>query len=174
VVLAYHDRSDGGLLTTVAEMMFAGRVGAEISADTLASSESEVLSVLFNEELGAVFQVRKGDEKKFNKCFSTCGPPSGLIKTIGYIRPTAKQSLLVTYQSKPLIELNRAKLQQWWSSTSFEMQKLRDTPACAQSEFESLLDDKDPGLHYKLKFDPVDISLPAMITLKGFVTKPRG
>lgn len=81
VVLAYHDVSDGGLLTTVAEMAFAGRVGVDISVDQIAN-ESEVLDALFHEELGAVFQVRKGAELEFAKAFSTCGPPRGLIKTI--------------------------------------------------------------------------------------------
>ncbi|KAH7311545.1 CobB/CobQ-like glutamine amidotransferase domain-containing protein [Stachybotrys elegans] len=173
IVLAYHDISDGGLLTTVAEMMFAGRCGAEFSLDNLARSEAEVLDVLFNEELGAVFQVRARDEKKFNKCFATCGPPHGLIKTIGYVRPTAKQSLLVKYRAKTIIDEDRASLQKWWASTSFEMQNLRDTPSCAQSELESLADSQDPGLHYKLKYDPADIALPAMINLKAMMGRPR-
>lgn len=173
-MLAYHDRSDGGLLTTVAEMMFAGRCGVDISVDGLANSESNVLDALFNEELGAVFQVRKADEKKFNSCFATCGPPPGLIKKIGYIRPTSKQSLLVKYQSKTLIDLDRALLQQWWSGTSFQMQTLRDNPACAQAEFDALSDKQDPGLHYKLTFNAADISLPKMITWKALVSKPRG
>lgn len=82
VVLAYHDRSDGGLLTTVAEMAFAGRVGADISVDPITDDEPDILDALFNEELGAVVQVRKGAELEFAKAFSTCGPPRGLIKTI--------------------------------------------------------------------------------------------
>jgi phosphoribosylformylglycinamidine synthase len=173
IVLAYHDRSDGGLLTTIAEMMFAGRCGADISVDRIAESESDVLEALFNEELGAVFQVRKGDEAKFGKCFATCGPPRGLIKAIGYVRSTPKQSLTIRYKAKTLVDLNRGEMQQWWSSTSFEMQKLRDNPACAESEFAALLDSKDPGISYKLQFNPADISLPVMTTLKGLVTRPR-
>ncbi|KAK3941922.1 Phosphoribosylformylglycinamidine synthase [Diplogelasinospora grovesii] len=173
VVLAYHDRSDGGLLTTVAEMMFAGRCGADISLDGIAASESDVLDALFNEELGAVFQVRKGDETRFKRSFATCGPPAGLIRRIGYVRPTSNQSLTVRYQSKTLVDLDRGEMQQWWSSTSFEMQKLRDNPACAESEYAALVDSTDPGLSYKLQFDPADISLPMMTTLKGLVTRPR-
>jgi phosphoribosylformylglycinamidine synthase len=150
IVLAYHDRSDGGLLTTIAEMMFAGRCGADISVDSIAESESDVLEALFNEELGAVFQVRKGDERKFSKCFATCGPPRGLIKAIGYVRSTPKQSLTIRYKKKTLVDLNWGEMQQWRSSTSFEMQKLRDNPACAESEFAALLDSKDPGVSYEL------------------------
>ncbi|KAI4168848.1 MAG: hypothetical protein LQ343_006061 [Gyalolechia ehrenbergii] len=173
IVLAYHDVSDGGLLTTIAEMMFAGRCGADISLDGVIQSESEVLETLFNEELGAVIQVRKGDELEFNKCFATCGPPPGLIKTIGYVRPTSKQSLTIRYQDRSLVELDRGEMQQWWSSTSCEMQKLRDNPSCAESEFAALLDAKDPGITYKLRFNPADTSLPAMTSLKGLVNRPR-
>jgi phosphoribosylformylglycinamidine synthase len=82
IVLAYHDRSDGGLFTTLVEMMFAGRCGAEIMLDGIAKSEHlfDILNALFNEELGAVFQVRKSDEINFRRCFATCGPPPGLIR----------------------------------------------------------------------------------------------
>ncbi|PKS12423.1 hypothetical protein jhhlp_000629 [Lomentospora prolificans] len=173
IVLAYHDRSDGGLLTTVAEMIFAGRCGAVLDVSKLAASEADVLDVLFNEELGAVFQVRKADEGRFAKAFSTCGPPPGLIKTIGYVRPISKQSLAVQYLSETVVDLGRAEMQAWWSSTSYEMQKLRDNPACAQAEYDAVLDDKDPGMKYNLTFDPADVSLPAMITLKSLVSKPR-
>lgn len=176
VVLAYHDRSDGGLLTTVAEMMFAGRCGVDISIDELAKdfTTSEALEALFNEELGAVFQIRKSDERKFRRCFATCGPPPGLLKKIGYVRATSKQSLLVHHGASTLVDLDRAQMQQWWSTTSYEMQKLRDNPACAEAEFAALADPKDPGLSYKLKFDPADAGMPALATLKSLVTqRPR-
>lgn len=176
VVLAYHDRSDGGLLTTIAEMMFAGRCGVDISIDEIATNfnVSDALEALFNEELGAVFQIRVADEKKFRRCFATCGPPPGLLKKIGYVRATEKQSLIVHHGSSTLLDLDRAQMQQWWSTTSHEMQKLRDNPACADAEFESLLDANDPGISYKLKFDPADAALPALSTLKSLVTsRPR-
>jgi phosphoribosylformylglycinamidine synthase len=174
IVLAYHDRSDGGLLTTIAEMMFAGRCGVELSLSDLAASESEILDALFNEELGAVFQVRMADEGRFSKAFSTCGPPAGLVKTIGYVRHAPRQSLTIQYHAETIIELGRAEMQRWWSSTSYEMQKLRDNPACAQAEYDTVLDDEDPGMDYKLTFDPADVGLPTLITLKGLVSRPRG
>jgi len=173
IVLAYHDRSDGGLLTTIAEMMFAGRCGADISIDNIAGSTSDALETLFNEEIGAVFQIRNGDRTKFNRCFATCGPPPRLITTIGYVPSTNKQSLTIRYNSKKLVELDRGAMQQWWSSTSFEMQKLRDNPACAELEFASLLDSADPGISYKLQFNPANINLSLMTTFKGLVNKPR-
>jgi phosphoribosylformylglycinamidine synthase len=173
IVLAYHDRSDGGLLATVAEMMFAGRCGADISLDGIADSESDILETLFNEELGAVFQIRKGDETKFTSCFATCGPPRGLIWKFGYVRPTSKQSLIIRYDSKVLVDLDRAEMQKWWSTTSYEMQKLRDNPDCAESEFAAISDTTDPGLTYNLRFDPADIGLGVVTSLRGLLNRPR-
>lgn len=176
IVQAYHDRSDGGLLTTVAEMIFAGRCGAEIYIDELVSlgSESNVLDALFNEELGAVFQVRKSDEARFRRCFATCGPPPGLLKKIGFTRSSAKQSLTVRYRGKPLVDLDRAEMQQWWSATSYQMQKARDNPECAEQEYAAILDDKDPGISFNLRFDPADDGLSVFASLKGLVApRPR-
>ncbi|KXJ86761.1 CobB/CobQ-like glutamine amidotransferase domain-domain-containing protein [Microdochium bolleyi] len=176
IVLAYHDRSDGGLLTTVAEMMFAGRCGADVFVEQLAKSSStkDILEALFNEELGAVFQIRKADEKKFTKCFATCGPPAGLIRKIGWVPMANTQTLRIKHSSKTLMELGRAQMQQWWSTTSYEMQKIRDNPSCAESEFAALSDSQDPGMAYKLTFDLTDSGLPMLSTLKGLVSaKPR-
>ncbi|KAH7021268.1 CobB/CobQ-like glutamine amidotransferase domain-containing protein [Microdochium trichocladiopsis] len=176
IVLAYHDRSDGGLLTTVAEMMFAGRCGADIFIEhlTKSSSTKDVLEALFNEELGAVFQIRTADEKRFTRCFATCGPPPGLIKKIGWVPTTNTQSLKIRQSGKTLVELDRAQMQQWWSSTSYEMQKLRDNPTCAESEFAALADSKDPGVSYKLTFDLNETGLPMFAQLKGLVnSRPR-
>lgn len=176
IVLAYHDRSDGGLLTTVAEMMFAGRCGADIDLNGIAKSDSvsDVLEALFNEELGAVFQIRKADETKFMKCFATSGPPPGLIRKIGFVRQATKQSLVVRHQSSVLADLDRAQMQQWWSSTSYEMQKLRDNPACAEQEYSALSDPKDPGISYRLTYDPADIALPMKASFMNLVgSRPR-
>ncbi|KAL8358660.1 hypothetical protein RB601_009851 [Gaeumannomyces tritici] len=171
-VLAYHDRSDGGLLTTVAEMMFAGRCGADIEIDDLIKSGSvtDILDTLFNEELGAVFQVRKAHEQRFKECFATCGPPKGLIRKIGYARSAPNQSLTIKCSGAALAVLDRAEFQQIWSRTSFEMQKLRDNPACAKAEFDALADLSDPGMSYKLTFDPAEVTLPVMTNLRGLVS----
>jgi phosphoribosylformylglycinamidine synthase len=173
IVLAYHDRSDGGLFTTIVEMMFAGRCGAEIMLDGVSKSAEahDVLHALFNEELGAVFQVRKSDETNFNRCFATCGPPAGLIKKIGRIPATSKQRLTIHYGQTLVLGMGRAQMQQWWSSTSHQMQRLRDNPACADSEYASILDDKDPGLSFTLSFDPKENILPLTSMLTSPFTK---
>lgn len=176
VVLAYHDISDGGLLTTIAEMMFAGRCGAEIMLDGIAKSPSlgHVIEALFNEELGAVFQVRKSDEINFIRCFATCGPPPGLIRKIGRVPIHTKQQLSIRYSQKSILHISRAELQQQWSGTSHQMQRLRDNIDCADAEFGNIRDDYDPGLHYRLTFDPKENILPLTAAIKyPFAKLPR-
>ncbi|KAI0019656.1 phosphoribosylformylglycinamidin [Xylariomycetidae sp. FL0641] len=176
VVLAYHDKSDGGLVTSVAEMMFAGRCGVDLMMDGISSSASltDMVDALFNEELGAVFQVRASDEINFKRCFATCGPPAGMIRKFGSVLPRSKQAMTIRYGPKPFITLQRDEIQQWWSRTSFEMQKLRDNPECAESEYASILDNSDPGISYKLSYDPSETLLPLTASLTGFFGKiPR-
>lgn len=155
IVLAYHDISDGGLLTTIAEMMFAGRCGAEIMLDKITKSFGlqDILETLFNEELGAIFQVRKTDEINFMRCFATCGPPPGLIRNIGRVSEMPKQKLSIRWGGKTL-HIERSELQQTWGSTSHQMQRLRDDTECADQEFHNILDNNDPGLKYRLTFNP--------------------
>jgi phosphoribosylformylglycinamidine synthase len=141
IVLAYHDRSDGGLFTTLVEMMFAGRCGLEIMLDGVArSSETkDVLEALFNEELGAVFQVRKKDEVAFNRCFATCGPPPGMVRKIGRVPEASKQEISLAFGSQIVYRHSRTKLQQRWAETSYRLQKLRDNPSCADAEYKNII-----------------------------------
>ena len=180
IVLAYHDRSDGGLFTTLVEMMFAGRCGLDVMLDQLAltSSTSELIESLFNEELGAVFQVRKKDEIAFKRCFATCGPPNGLIKRIARVPQTRNQNLTLMHGVSQVYTASRSTLQQRWASTSHAMQRLRDDPECADVEFANILDDADPGLSFNLTFNPKDNILPltSMFTsalTSTFSSKPR-
>lgn len=176
VVLAYHDRSDGGLITTLAEMMFAGRCGVDIMIDDLVKSHTpeDVLAALFNEELGAVFQVRKSDEINFKRCFATCGPPAGLIRKFGVVQTKSKQSLTIRYGSRPIVNLDRTEMQQWWSKTSYAMQKERDNPACADAEYKTIADSSDPGISFNLKFSPSENILPLTASLGSLMKKaPR-
>lgn len=177
VVLAYHDVSDGGLLTTLTEMMFAGRCGLDVMLDQLCltSRNEDILETLFHEELGAVFQVRKRDEIAFKRCFATCGPPTGLIKRIAAVPSAKKQVLSIYHGAKLVYTENRSTLQQMWAATSHQMQRLRDDPECADAEFESINDDADPGLSYNLTFNPKDNILPLTSTISSalFTAKPR-
>ncbi|GAB7346995.1 hypothetical protein MBLNU459_g3146t1 [Dothideomycetes sp. NU459] len=176
IVLAYHDRSDGGLFTTLVEMMFAGRCGLEVLIDGISQSDrtSDTIEALFNEELGAVFQVRKKDEIAFHRCFASCGPPPGLIKRIGRVPPSTKQDISFYYKAEMIYRESRSALQQRWASTSCAMQRLRDNPSCADAEMNNIADNKDPGLGYKLTFNPKENILPLTASISQAISaKPR-
>ncbi|GAO15161.1 hypothetical protein UVI_02029410 [Ustilaginoidea virens] len=176
VVLAYHDRSDGGLVTTIAEMMFAGRCGVDMMMDGISKSGGigDMLEALFNEELGAVFQVKASDEMNFKRCFATCGPPAGLIRKFGVVKASSNQSLTIRHSAAVFATLGRAEMQQWWSKTSYQMQRLRDNPACADAEYAVVSDSSDPGLCYRLTFSPAENILPITSSIAGFFGKtPR-
>ena len=156
-LLAYHDRSDGGLLATIAEMLFASRIGVNLSLDTIGE---DALSILFNEELGAVIQVREADVSNVIQEFTDNGLVD-CIQTIGYI--TTAQQLTICCANQVIYTNTRAELQSIWSSVSYRMQALRDNPDCARQQFESIVDDSDPGLHALLTFDVNDtLGMPAI------------
>ncbi|MDT8311610.1 MAG: phosphoribosylformylglycinamidine synthase [Methylophaga sp.] len=146
LLLAYHDRSDGGLITTLSEMAFAGRCGLDIELDGI----GEALPVLFNEELGAVVQIRAAHQDAVFEILQQYGlaKHSHLIGV-----PTDEQKIVVSVNGEQVLQQNRVTLQRFWSETSYRMQALRDNPDCAEQEFASLNDENDPGLFAKLSFD---------------------
>ncbi|KAG5420520.1 ADE6 [Candida metapsilosis] len=159
-VLAYHDRSEGGLLATVLEMAFAGRCGFDISLDT----EEDQFTELFNEELGAVFQIRLHDLIKFKEIFANHGLDNEFVKVIG--KPSFHdQAINISYNGAPIYTSTRAHLQQLWSNTSYHIQKMRDNPVTSKQEYDAIADDKDPGISYQLTFNPSE--------RKSYKTKPR-
>jgi phosphoribosylformylglycinamidine synthase len=164
LLLAYHDRADGGLFATLAEMAFAGRCGFAVELGNLGDDS---LAVLFSEELGAVLQVRNGDLAKVEALFAAAGLQA-ITHRLGVVR--SGQTLLFTWHGATLLQGN---LQQWlqrWSETSYRIQRLRDNPLCADQEFEALADPFDPGLSVSLTFDPAD-NIAAPFISKG--ARPR-
>ncbi len=156
-LLAYHDRSDGGLLVAVCEMLFAGRCGASLDIGALADG-GEALAVLFNEELGAVLQVRESDIAAVRSVFSDEGLGAA-CHILG--APATGHKLRVTVGTVVLLEEQLVDLRRAWSETSYQLQRLRDNPECAQEEYDRLLDGDDPGLHAVLSFDPAqDVAAP--------------
>ena len=157
-LLAYHDRSDGGLFVTLAEMAFAGHTGIEIKLDGLAENPSQFPRELFNEELGAVIQVRREDTGFVLQQFSA----AGLGDHTSVVGTLNKDDIIrFSFEGQDVISRSRARLQQLWSETSYRLQSLRDNADCAQEEFDNLLDAENPGLHAELTFDPdQDISAP--------------
>ncbi|KAK7692140.1 hypothetical protein QCA50_003759 [Cerrena zonata] len=154
LVLAYHDRSDGGLFTTVAEMSFAGRVGVNLDLDGIKSS-NDPIAALFNEELGAVIQIRESQIAALSTAFTQNGFPQESIHVIGRVNSAASdQSFKITHQSVTIFESTRGDLQSAWAETSFRMQSLRDEPAGAREEFALIKDEGHKGLYYDLTFTP--------------------
>ena len=156
-LLAYHDRSDGGLLVTLLEMAFAAHAGLEIKLDWLVDEPAEAVDALFAEELGAVIQVNREHTEEVLAQFAAAG-----IETCGVIaRPRYDDQVRVTLFEEPLLETTRMLAQRTWSETSYRLQALRDNPECAKSEFDGLLDDRDPGLSATPSFEvDEDIAAP--------------
>lgn len=164
LILAYHDRSDGGLFTTIVEMCFAGRVGAKVSLDVL-SSPADSNALLFAEEHGAVVQVKVKDLSKLNEVFEQEGFPATSIYKIGEVEND--EILTINRGGRVIYSSNRRSLQAVWSETSFAMQKLRDDPSCAEQEFELITSDQHKGLFYQAKHT-VSTGIPPELT-----TRPR-
>ena len=158
-LLAYHDRSDGGLLVTLAEMAFAGHcaIDAEISA-----LGAQHVAALFNEELGAVIQIAQEDLDTVQAIFAEQGLANEL-HSIGSACPGDHFTLVAEGQT--VYSEQRSRLREWWAETTWQMQRLRDNPACADEEHQAKLDETDPGLNVSLSFDPSeDIAAPMIAT----------
>ena len=158
-ILAYHDRSDGGVFVTLAEMAFAGRCGVE------AEVPGNGLPALFAEELGAVVQVASKDVDAVREAFAQHGL-GGIVHDIG--RVVSEQRIDVKADGAQVTgELSE--FLSAWSEVSRDMQALRDNPECAQQEFDTKLDLDNPGMSSKLSFDINDnLGAPAIVG-----TKPR-
>jgi phosphoribosylformylglycinamidine synthase len=157
-LLAYHDRSDGGLLTTALEMTFAGHCGLDLCLDALADDAKELAAVLFNEELGAVIQVHQDHTAEVLAQFSAAGL-GDCVAVIG--KPVNGPHVAISYNGQPVFGGERRLLQRQWSETSYQIQRLRDNADCADQEFEVLLDEENPGLTATLSFDVnQDITAP--------------
>ena len=149
-ILAYHDRSDGGLHVTVCEMAFAGRAGVTLDLDAYQGSQP-LAAALFNEELGAVLQVRATQAAAVQGAFTRAGVTChviGSVMTDGRIR--------VRSAGRSVLDASRIDLHRAWSETTYRLQSLRDNPDCAREEYDRILDANDPGLHAHLTFDPAD------------------
>jgi len=158
-VLAYHDRSDGGLFATVCEMAFAGRTGVRIEMDDLGRDSA---AALFSEELGAVLQVPRERLNGILGAFKEAGI-GRYVHRIGTL--TSDDYIAFVRNGKELLGDRRVNFQRAWSETTYRMQQLRDNPECAQQEYDRILDDTDPGLQAVLTFDPSgDVAAPYIAT----------
>jgi phosphoribosylformylglycinamidine synthase len=155
-VLAYHDRSDGGLITTLLEMAFAARIGLDI----VVPSGNEPIDFLFNEELGVAIQVRTRALERVMKELANHGLTGQEIA-----RVRLDQAISIKQGKKELILSSRKELEIHWARSSFQIQALRDNPKCAQEEFITVGEDDDPGLTAEHQFDiSQDIAAPMIAT----------
>ncbi len=157
LILAYHDRSDGGVLVTLLEMAFAAHCGLDIQLQKL-SSEDSALAALFNEELGCVIQIRLEDTKPV----LTIAKSHGLSDCIHEVARLNNQGLVnIALGENILFSQHRIELQRQWSATSYHMQTIRDNSVCATEEYDQILDADDPGLNIALSFElNEDITAP--------------
>jgi phosphoribosylformylglycinamidine synthase len=172
-LLAYHDRSDGGLFVTLCEMAFAGHTGLTVNLDQLCFDahavdidgaelqpeqlggrfQDRLLAVLFNEELGAVLQIKTAQHRDVMRVLTEAG-----LREHSFVigQPNATDEIRLMRNNKPVLAKKRVDLQRAWSETTYQMQKLRDNPICAQQEYDRILDTADPGLQVILSFDADD------------------
>jgi phosphoribosylformylglycinamidine synthase len=158
-LLAWHDRSDGGLLVTLAEMAFAGHCGVTVD---IAALGQDHLAALFNEELGGVIQVRAADRDAVEALLAA----NGLADCVHYLgQATASDRFVIEAAGQAVFSESRTTLRMWWAETTWQMQRLRDNPECADQEHEAKANDTDPGLNVKLSFDiNEDIAAPYIAT----------
>ncbi len=162
LLLAYHDRADGGLFTTVAEMAFAGRAGVDLNLDMLAADSSEFAAALYAEELGAVIQVKRENTEQVLTELNAAGLGE-IAKVVGSLNED--DQICVHFDDEEIYAESRVQLQRWWAETSYQIQAMRDNSECAQQEFDGLLDAENPGLHAELSFDiNEDVAAPFIQT----------
>jgi phosphoribosylformylglycinamidine synthase len=162
LLLAYHDRSDGGLFVTLAEMAFAARTGLRIELDRLIKCEDELLPALFAEELGAVIQLRDSDREAVSSVLER----HQLLALTHPVASVASDGWLeIRHQGHCLYRQRRSRLQQLWAETSHRIQALRDNSDCADEEFAAIADEQDPGLTVRPSFDSATNPAPPYLNL---------
>ena len=192
LILAYHDRSDGGLFAAVCEMAFAGRCGVTVSLDELVFDQwsddvdgfkranqeqlagrlrERALQAMFAEELGALLQIRATDRARVMEVLRSFDL-GDLYYLIGTTNP--RDEIAISRNTKPLLKEKRVDLQRAWSETSFRMQQLRDNPDCAQEEYDRILDTQDPGLSVQLTFQIENTFVGAKAKPKVAILREQG
>src|SRR2546425_1031333 len=192
LVLAYHDRSDGGLFATVCEMSFAGHCGVTLNMDSISfdpaaddvdafkrgddeqlagRAKDLVLAALFCEELGAVLQVRAPDRPRVMQTLRDAGLGE-CSHLIGQLNQ--RDEIRITRNGKQLYSNRRDRVQRSWSETTWRMQALRDHPECAREEFDRMIDPKGPGLSVALTFDANEVFIASGARPRVAILREQG
>ena len=160
LLLAWHDRSDGGLIVSLLEMAFASHVGLDID---LPNAVDDAVAYLFNEELGGVIQVRESALTEVTSILNDHGCSHAQIA-----RPNDDGEIRIRHGDAQIYRRTRNELHAAWSETTYRIQALRDNPDCALEAYQTTLDESDPGLNVELTFTP-----PSMQTRPGQGARPR-
>jgi phosphoribosylformylglycinamidine synthase len=165
LVLAYHDRSDGGVLLTVLEMAFASHCGLAIDLGQAA----DPIAACFAEELGAVLQVPAAKSAEALGILARYGlalhaKDIGEPVASGGVAAALGSDVEVRANGRTVFSASRIDLHRRWSEVSFRIQEMRDNPDCARQEYARLADAADPGLHANLTYDPgADVAAPFIV-----------
>jgi len=158
-LLAYHDRSDGGLFVTLVEMAFAGQAALDVDLSPLGA---DPVAALFSEELGCVLQVRHDAVDAVLAVLASFGLGE-CSHRIGAVE--VGDRIVFGHGGRTVLSESRTRYREFWSETTYRMQALRDNPECAREEFEWKLDPNDPGLSADLAFDiESDVAAPYIAT----------
>ncbi len=159
-ILAYHDKSDGGLIATLCEMLFTSRIGIELDINT----STDLNEFMFNEEIGVVLQIDKQHLEAILEMMNKYGLT---YTTLGTINLT-HDNFIIKQNNIEVFNESRIRLQQTWAEISYKMQSLRDNPQCAESEYINSIANENKGLFAKFDFDS-NITPAPMLNL----TKPK-
>jgi phosphoribosylformylglycinamidine synthase len=191
-LLAYHDRSDGGLFTTICEMAFAGHCGVTLSLDALAfdaaaddvdafkrnadeqlagRAKDLALAALFNEELGAVLQIRTAERRRVMDALRGAGLGEH-AHVIGQLN--ARDEIRITRNNRAVFHAKRDHLQRTWSETTWRLQSLRDNPECAREEYDRIIEPSDPGLSVHLTFKPISPAVGSGVRPRVAILREQG
>ena len=152
LILAYHDRSDGGLFTSLCEMAFSARTGIDLNLDfSNLDAYGDIIAALFNEELGAVIQIRSDDLEQVHNVFNDAESLQDHIHDIGTLNQD--HQLKVIKNNEIIFMEDIFSLHRSWSETTFRMQALRDNPVTAKQEYDRLFDRDDTGLFTDITFE---------------------
>jgi phosphoribosylformylglycinamidine synthase len=192
LILAYHDRSDGGLFVTACEMAFAGHCGVTLNLDPVAfeaasddvdafrrSGEDQLagrakdlaLAALFSEELGAVLQIRAADRGRVMEGLRAAGL-GGCSHVIGQLN--SRDEIRITRNNRAVYANRRDHVQRIWSETTYRMQALRDNPDCAREEYDRLIEPNDPGLSLHLTFQEKNVAVSSGTRPKVAILREQG
>ncbi len=190
LILAYHDRSDGGLFAAACEMAFAGRCGVTLSLDAIAADPDDVdafkrdaeeqlagrlkdlaLRGLFTEELGALLQVRAADRAKLMAGLRAAGLEEH-AHVVGQLNK--RDEVCITRNNRTVLVAKRDHLQRTWSETTWRMQALRDNPDCAREEYDRIIEPEDPGLSVFLTFNEKNLLINSKTRPRIAILREQG